>query len=192
MTKRRITRLIVGPAVAGVAMFGVAPLVLASTASASPAVAQYGPVSAATLFVSSTTVAPGGTVTVSGTGFDANSTVTLTLDGVVIGTATTNAAGAFSTTVTIPSGLAAGYYTIIATDSLGRTSSITIYVTGASTTAVAAPSAAAPSSTSSSSSGLAFTGTDAAATAGAGAGAIALGGLLVLGSRRRRRNAWTD
>jgi hypothetical protein len=51
------------------------------------------------------------------------------------------------------------------------------------------PKAVAASASSSSSEGLAFTGADVAVTSTVGAGAVAMGGLLVLASRRRRSQA---
>jgi LPXTG-motif cell wall-anchored protein len=45
-----------------------------------------------------------------------------------------------------------------------------------------------PAVTTATTAPLAFTGTDAVATSALGAGVLCLGGLLVLGSRKRRRN----
>ena len=92
-------------------------LVLSCTALAGPVGAAtpspYPPPVCAQLSVSSTVVHPGETVTVAGTAFAPNTALTLIMEStpVVIGHATTNSAGAFSTQVTIPAN-ASGSHTI--------------------------------------------------------------------------------
>ncbi|MBV9281944.1 MAG: hypothetical protein JOZ41_17840, partial [Chloroflexi bacterium] len=75
-----------------------------------------------------TTAAPGTPVTVNGFGFASGATVTLTLQGQRVGSATADASGKFSTKFTVPSGLATGSYTITATSSNGRTARIALAV----------------------------------------------------------------
>lgn len=53
------------------------------------------------------------------------------------------------------------------------------------------PQNAVPATPTSQSSGLAFTGTDALLTTAVGAGAIGLGGIIVLSSRKRRRDSFS-
>jgi len=76
-----------------------------------------------TLTPSSVTVSglasPG--VTVAGSGYPANTSVTVSLDGTTAGTATTNASGAFTYTLTSP-GVAPGAHTIRATDGTNEAS----------------------------------------------------------------------
>ncbi|GAA4604952.1 hypothetical protein BJY16_005198 [Actinoplanes octamycinicus] len=64
----------------------------------------------------SNTVAPGGTVTIKGKGYAPFSTVTVTLysDPLELGTATADAAGEISLTVTIPAGVPVGTHSIVA------------------------------------------------------------------------------
>lgn len=53
------------------------------------------------------------------------------------------------------------------------------------------PENAVPATPTSQSSGLAFTGTDAFVITAVGAGAIGLGGVIVLSSRKRRRDSFS-
>jgi LPXTG-motif cell wall-anchored protein len=128
---------------------------------------------------SSTTVTAGGQITLSGNGWKAGSTVTLTLNStpVALGTATVDASGAFTKTVTIPADTAAGTHTITVsgTDPAGapRTVSVTITVSAAATTA--APAASTLPRTGSSSMPITL----------AGLALLVLGALLVLQGRRR-------
>ncbi len=137
----------------------------------------YGP-SGPTISISTSTVGPGGSLIMNGSGFCPLCSITFTLHSnpVVIGTTTANASGDFSATLTIPSNTAPGTHTIVATDPDGDTASTTITVTGATV----------PVSTVTPSKGLAFTGADIAALSGVGAIALGLGGMLLLTSRRRR------
>lgn len=114
------------------ALVGVLALVAAAAMFAGPAgAAPYG--GGATISVSSSVVAPGGTITVSGSGFEANQTVRITLypEAVVLGTTTSESSGAWSATVTIPSDTALGRHTITAMDTAGDSASVTITVTAA-------------------------------------------------------------
>lgn len=80
------------------------------------ALAQYqsgdGPV-----VLSTTSLAAGGDVEVSGSGFAAGSEVVVTIESepVVLATVTANSGGSFSTVATIPSSIATGQHTIFAT-----------------------------------------------------------------------------
>lgn len=123
---------------------------------------------------SSTT--PGGSMTVTGSNFVPNETITLTLHStpVTLGTTSASASGTFSVTVTIPSDTTPGTHTILASGATGDSASTTIVVTGA----ISPPATVT--------SGLPFTGADIAAVSGVGAIALALGGMLVLTGRRRR------
>ena len=139
----------------------------------------YGPGQTGTLTGNTSTcsASSGCSLTLSGSGFQPGETVGLTFNStpVSLGTTTANSSGGFTFSVTIPAGEPAGNHTIVATgESSGTTASFAITLTAATT--------AAPSP----SGGLAFTGADISALVGVGAVVIALGGLLVLASRRRR------
>ena len=82
------------------ALVGLAFLV-GFAVQAVPAQAQYGGTPTLTLDV--TQVAPGGPVTVTVTGCDANHTSDIIIDGVIVGTGTTDANGEFSVQVNVPS-----------------------------------------------------------------------------------------
>lgn len=169
----RWTRILVGPAAVAASTwlaFGAAP------AFAGPSIAQYGPgACTATASVSPSTVAPGGSITVTISGTCANETFTVTLHStpVTLGTITTNASGAGSGTFTIPANTPAGTHTITVSDVSGNSGSATLVVTGAAGT----------------STNLPLTGTNDAIPLGViGAAAVGTGGLLVLSVRKRRRN----
>lgn len=82
---------------------------------AAPATAQTYPPNGATCGVSDTNLAAGDTVTVTGSNWQAGSTVILTLqpEGIKLGEATVDANGNFSTTVTIPASIQAGSHSIV-------------------------------------------------------------------------------
>ncbi|WP_409330140.1 fibronectin type III domain-containing protein [Trujillonella humicola] len=123
-------------------------------------------------------VTPGSKITLTGSGYLANSTVTLLVysSPQVLGTVVADANGAFSVTVEIPAGLAAGSHTLVAAgvDAAGNPRYLTMPIT------VTAAGAAAGSG------GLAYTGADVAVPALGGLAALALGGGLVLAGRRKR------
>lgn len=137
---------------------------------------------------SSSSVTAGGQITLSGNGWKAGSTVTLTLhsDPVSLGTATVDASGAFTKTVTIPADTTAGTHTISisGTDPAGapRTVSLTITVSAATTAASTAPSTAASTAPTNQ---LPRTGSSSMPMTLAGLALLAVGGLLVLQGRRR-------
>jgi len=81
-------------------------------------------------------VVQGGTVTVTGSGFGANEAVALDLHSALIslGRATTDAAGAFSLTVTVPVDASVGAHEVVATGAdSGRVASASLTVTAAAT-----------------------------------------------------------
>jgi hypothetical protein len=135
----------------------------------------YGP-NAATVGDSASSIGPGGSLTVSGSNFAPGDTVTIVLHSapITLATTTANPSGAFSAVVTIPSDTAPGQHEIVASDTDGDSTSTNILVTGTVPVATATPS-------------LPFTGADIAALSGVGAVALALGGMLILTGRRRRR-----
>lgn len=98
----------------------IALLVLAVVAVPSAALAQYPP-TVGDLVLNKTIVEPGETVNVSGSGFCPNSQVTVRVKDnqgnvvATLGTFTTNSTGSFSGTVTVPSTLAPGRYTMEST-----------------------------------------------------------------------------
>jgi LPXTG-motif cell wall-anchored protein len=121
----------------------------------------------------STTV--GGTVTVTGTGCPANVTVTIRIGTVVVGTATSNNAGNFTFTVKLPPSIGPGQYTVHA-------------LCGAlDLTAVLSVSALPATTTIATGGTLPKTGTDSGLWVKIGLSFVAVGGLLVLATRRRRR-----
>lgn len=140
----------------------------------------YPPVqcSAPTLFVSSTTVTPGETITISGCGYGPGQTVTITLHSspVVLAVVTVGSNGRFSTQVTIPLDTSFGHHYLEASGtSAGQTASIAVVVKPA-------PAAAH----SSSSGGLPFTGADIAGMVLAGLILVSGGTMLLVAARRRR------
>ena len=86
----------------------VASVGFASSANAAPYT------SAPSLAVSTTNPAEGSTIDVTGTDFDANSTVSLTLysDPYALGSVTTDSSGSFAASVTLPNGVT-GSHTIV-------------------------------------------------------------------------------
>ena len=129
----------------------------------------------------------GGSFTVNGTNFEPNESITLALHSTPVSsiTTSTNSTGSFGpTTVTIPSNAKPDNNTpIVATGGSGDSATITVDV--ASSTCAASSGLAF---TGAAGSGLAFTGADIAALSSVGAIALALGGMLILTSRRRRRS----
>lgn len=89
---------------------------------ATPVLAQYPP-DEPTVEVSDSTVQPCDTITVTGSNQEAGSTVNITFDGEVIGSATVAADGTFSATVQIPCDTAPGTYVLSAG---GATTEITV------------------------------------------------------------------
>ena len=94
-----------------------------------PASAQYvtGP---ETCGVDDVTIVPGQTITVTGSGYPANSVVTVTIGGIELGTVTTDDSGNFSKTFQVPDSVAPGTYSIGCTDVEGKTIGNDVSVVG--------------------------------------------------------------
>ena len=125
------------------------------------------------------TVAPGKTMTISGSGYAPNSTITLAIYSTpqVLTTVVTDASGNFTATVTVPAGLEAGSHTLVASgvDSSGNVRYVNLAVTVSSSGAQDAT--------------LAYTGADIALPSIVGLSAVSLGGGLILVRRRATRSA---
>lgn len=186
---RRTARLLVGPAALGLAVFG------GSAALAAPAYA-YGPTPAPAVVINVSVVSAGGTITLSGTFGNQGDTLEFTLHStpVVLGTTIAGVNGAYSVTLTIPSSTTPGTHTITISDlqTGASATSPTFTVLGASNSTGGLSTSGFSSTSNRGSGGLAFTGTYVAATTAVGAGAIGLGGVIVLSSRKRRRNSFTS
>jgi hypothetical protein len=122
---------------------------------------------------SSSSVAAGKTMTVSGSGYAPGSTVTVLIysEPQVLTTVVADASGNFTVTVTVPAGLAAGTHTLVAsgvdTNGVARYVTLPVTVTAAGTAQ------------------LAYTGADVVLPAIGGLVAVAVGGGLIVASRRR-------
>jgi hypothetical protein len=163
-----------------IAVFAVAAIGL----SAAPAAAQQYPPDEKSIAASDTTPCPGGATTITGQGFDAGSTVTLTLDDTTtLGTPTVGADGTFGIEVTIPTTTATGQHTIKATGT-GITAAITATVNvvpcEATTTTTMVPGGGLPRTGSGSTMPLVRAGLVLAAIGGV---------LLAIAAKRRRRAA---
>jgi hypothetical protein len=115
-------------------LFGVAATLLAGVITGPAADAQTACAgSTATLTVTpSTNVSPGQQVTIAGSGFTPNSTVTFAQDGSPTGTHAADTSGGFSFSGTASS--QSGTHTVTGTDTAGRCGSATYTVTGGSGT----------------------------------------------------------
>lgn len=157
-------------------------LAVPSFASAGPARCPgpgYPPVPHATILVSTTTPLLNATVEVSGTAFCADETVTLTLQGTVVGTAHTDAAGNFDPPVKITkSGSSLQLCGVGASGLAGDRDCVTLNTN--------ASSASGTSGTSAGGGGTALTGTDIALLCLLAAVLLAGGGAAVVAGRRRR------
>jgi titin len=125
---------------------------------------------------SSGTIAPGKTVTVSGTGYAPGSSVSVVIYSTpqVLTTIVADAAGNFTVEVTVPAGLAAGSHTLVASgvDANGVLRYVTLPVTV----------------TAAGTAQLAYTGADVVLPAIGGLVAVVVGGGLIVASRRRSAN----
>lgn len=140
---------------------------------AGPASALYQPQASQTL--SANVVTPGQTITVSGTGCAANSTVKTSFDGVMLNSTTAGSDGSFSESVTIPANASVGTHTITSTcGSLVLSSTLTVR--------------AASTSTGGTSTGgtLPRTGTNSRPLVNMGLGLLAVGGLFLVVARKKR------
>lgn len=150
----------------------------------------YGPAGAPVVTSGSSTVAPGGSITCGAANFEPNETVSLVAHStpVSLGTVKANAAGAWTASLTIPASLGAGAHQIVATgQSSGEKAVFNFTVVGAAAGTTGATTASGATSTGLPSAPLAFTGADTIALTSVAAVALAIGGFLVLGSRRRRQ-----
>jgi hypothetical protein len=151
---------------------------LRSTASADP----YPPSVGCSLSVSSSS---GGSLTLTGSGYGANQTLSITADGASLGSVTTDSTGAFQTTVQVPS--SGGSQTIVVGSSSTSCSTSTTSGVAAERNSRSSNSASGSGSSSGSGTGgLASTGVKVLAISTLGALLIA-GGLLVTFAGRRRR-----
>jgi hypothetical protein len=116
----------------------------------------------------------GCSVPITGSNFDPGSTVVLTGCGITPVSTVASATGTISTTVNIPAG-AAGACTITATE--GANVATTTITRSAAAATVAAVATSPP---------VAFTGADLSALVAVAAIAIAVGGIFVLSTRRRK------
>lgn len=160
-------------------------VVLAACSLAAAAGAADYPVNGGGLGVSqngspTTTVAPGSTVTLSGSGFAPGASIQITIASTprLLATVTADGSGSFTATVTIPSGLEPGTHTLSATgaSASGGTVVLTQQITLGSST----------SGSNGSSGAMAFTGGNAAALAGVAVVVFGVGFLFVMVTRRRR------
>jgi len=163
---------------------------------AGPAAAQYQPTSGQML--SATVVSPGQTITVSGFGCTAGSSVTTRFDTTVVGNTTTGQDGRFSLQVTIPTSATPGRHTITSTcGTLVLSSAITVTAAGATTgggtttggTSTGATTGGRTSTGATTGGGtLARTGTDSGSYLRLGFALVAAGGVFLVVARTRRRN----
>jgi hypothetical protein len=104
--------------------------VLLTLVFATPAFAQYPP-EEPTGEVSDSTVTPCQTITVSGSNWEAGSTVDISLDGASLGSASVGPGGNFSTSVQIPCNLSPGTYALVlsGTDADGNPATVTSMIT---------------------------------------------------------------
>jgi hypothetical protein len=150
----------------------LALLVGAAAFAASSAASPYS--TQATLSVSTQNPAMGATLTVSGSGYTPTEQVNLTLHSQTynLGSATTDASGDFSTTVTLPAGVS-GSHTITGTAATsGMTASVSVTI--------------GSSAGGGGSGDLAFTGAAVLGIGGIGVALLISGGVLLLAGQRRR------
>ena len=159
-----------------VGALAVAPVAVLSVGAG----AQTYPPSTCTVGTSQVTVSPGQTITVSISGFAPSTQVNLALDGQALGSITTDASGAGSGTVTIPSNITPGTHTLSASG--------TSFVGGdcdPSTTLTVPGAAAAGARGAAAAGNLAFTGSDTLPLVWIGIAALTIGAALMMGLRRR-------
>ncbi len=159
-------------------VLAIAALLLLVPATA--AYAQYNPGQPGFIITPSTTTA-GAQVSFVGEGCPANSTVTFTNNGVTIATGTAGADGKFAVPATVPSSWAPGAYTITATCGTVVMSNVL--------TVVAETSGVIPGTSGTTSGSLPTTGANSMRLVQVAFGLLAVGGLIVLATRRRREMA---
>jgi LPXTG-motif cell wall-anchored protein len=151
----------------------LATVVATIAVPATVASAQYQP-NPPGVVVDPGTVTVGGKVTVTGTGCPANVTVTIKIGDVVVGTVTSDSSGGFTDNITLPPGIAPGTYTVHALcGDLDLTAVLAVTAVPVSVTTVTVAT-------------LPRTGTDSGVWVKIGLSLVAIGGLLVLATRRRR------
>jgi hypothetical protein len=159
-------------------VFVLGALLLVGIGFGLPAQAGYTP--PAGISIDKPVVDPGESVTVSGEGCASGVAVTILLGETQVATATTTAGGTFSATFEVPSGTAAGTYTVDAVDCTVDVLSTTLTVRAAATTATTT------ATTTSTSSTLPVTGSGSTETLlRVGVVLLACGGLLAFAARRR-------
>lgn len=131
----------------------------------------------ATFLTNDTNPTCGSTITLTGEGFAPNTAITLTVGGVTIGTVTSDASGNFSFPWTVPC-TTIGTVTVTATDG-ATTLTINLNVRAEGTTTTTR--AVTPGGTTT----LPRTGSDSSIYVRVGVLLVSVGGLLVLGSRKR-------
>jgi hypothetical protein len=194
---RHLARLAVGLGLGAALFVGLGAATLQTATAATPPTLPYGPTTHnGTISVSSTGVTAGVEDTVCGTGFGPSEKVTITLDGIVVGSTTSSPTGAWCATITIPAGLAPGTYTLVARDTSGHSKSISIVV------AASSPGGSGGTPTTVGSGGAPLGGGGGGATVRSGgisggllgliisvgaAAIIALGGWWLLAAKRRKR-----
>ncbi len=158
--------------------------------AALPAAAQDAyPPAAPVCSLTATSVPAGGTVTVTCDGFAPNTTVTATLNGVVLGTAQVDAAGNLGASFTIPADLAPGQYTLRLSglNADGVATNVDLAITVVARTAVTPPAPGVTPPRVVSAPGLPRTGSEALLALGLAAGLLAAGGGALGVARRRNR-----
>jgi len=131
----------------------------------------------ASVSVSTSTVAPGGSITVTAEGFKADSTVQFTIESTPqsLGSVTASSSGVAVLTTKVPAGIEAGPHTIRATGIAPDGSPLNV-----TTTITVSGSAAGGDS----GGGLANTGSNSGLFGVVGALAVVIGGLVLVASRR--------
>jgi hypothetical protein len=156
----------------------------------SPSPSTSTPTRDARVDLGSATAAPGGSLTLTGTGFAAGERVLVELhsDPVELGTATATAAGEVDTTVTVPASTPAGEHTVVLTgQSSGRVAEAALVVVAATPSPSSTPTTDADADADADADGtLATTGGSPLAAATLATLLLAAGAALLLASTRRR------
>lgn len=166
---------------------GLAIVVVAFGASSASA---YPPGTAPTLAASASTVAQGDTLTLSGTHYSGTVNLVGFSAPVDLGTATASGAdGTFTKTVTITAvDFPVGNHSIVATDAVGDSSTVSFSVTAAGTgdSGVGGGSAGSNGADGNSGGGLAFTGVAVMSIGGLGVLMLIVGGVMLMAGKRRK------